>query len=87
MTKNVDDQLGICSAVFKSQNSKWPPHERKNGIKSLKMTMGTYAVNQFYVFFQSEITIIIYNNSTETILQIIKFTCKTVFYMKQKYHF
>ena len=34
----------------KSQNSKWPPHERKNAIKSSKMAIGTYAVDQFYVF-------------------------------------
>ena len=35
ITKNVDDQLGICSAGFKSQNSKWPPRERENGVKML----------------------------------------------------
>ena len=44
MTKNVDDQMEICSVVFKGQNSKWPPHERENGIKSSIM------VNQFYAF-------------------------------------
>ena len=38
MTKNVDDQLGICSAV---QNSKWPPHERENGIKLSKNSILT----------------------------------------------
>ena len=50
MTKNVDDQLGICSAVFKSQNSKWPPYERENGIKLSKIVIGTNAVDQFNVF-------------------------------------
>ena len=50
MTKNVDDQLGICSAVFKSQNSKWPPCERENGIKLSKMVIGTNALDQFNVF-------------------------------------
>ena len=55
MTKNVDDHLGICSAVFKNQNSKWPPYERVNGIKLSKMIIGTYAVNQFYVFSSQKI--------------------------------
>ena len=49
MTQNVDDQLGICSAVFKSHNSKWPPHERENGIKSSIMVIETHAVDQCYV--------------------------------------
>ena len=49
MTKNVDDQLGIPSAVFESQNSKWLPHERENGIKSSIMVIETHAVDQFYV--------------------------------------
>ena len=48
MTKNVDNKLGICSAVFKSQNSKWPPHERENEIKlSIIMVIVTCEVDQF----------------------------------------
>ena len=55
MTKHVDDLLGIRSAVFKSQNSKWPPHERKNGIKSSIMVIETHAVDQFYVLSSQKI--------------------------------
>ena len=55
MTKNVDDQLEICLSVFKSQNLKWQPYERENGIKLSKMVIGATAVDQFYVFSSQKI--------------------------------